>query len=172
MKTRILAVLLALTMITAGTAMANTLGDIVKRGELRVAVQSGAAPYAFVDKNGDHAGSMVDFARDMADRMGVKLKIIDFDWDGLIPALLSEKRISWPPTWTPTLKRHLKISFCDPWYYVQPCVFTTQNATYGKLADVNKPDVTVGVLLGSTGETVARNSCPTPRSRRTKAVAV
>jgi polar amino acid transport system substrate-binding protein len=63
MKTRILAVLLALMMISAGTAMANTLGDIVKRGELRVAVQSGAAPYAFVDKNGEHAGSMVDFAR-------------------------------------------------------------------------------------------------------------
>ena len=91
MKTRILAVVLALTMVMAGTAMANTLADIVKRGELRVAVQSGAAPYAFVDKNGEHTGSMVDFARDMADRMGVKLKILDFDWDGLIPALLSGK---------------------------------------------------------------------------------
>ena len=94
MKTRILAVVLALTMVMAGTAMANTLTDIVKRGELRVAVQSGAAPYAFVDKNGDHAGSMVDFARDMADRMGVKLTILDFDWDGLIPALLSGKAVA------------------------------------------------------------------------------
>ena len=91
MKTRILAVLLAVMLVAAGTAMAGTLTDIVKRGELRVAVQSGAAPYAFVDKNGDPAGSMVDFAQDMADRMGVKLKILDFDWDGLIPALLSGK---------------------------------------------------------------------------------
>ncbi len=57
MKTRILVVLLALMMITAGTAMANTLADIVQRGELRVAVQSGAAPYAFVDKTADHEGT-------------------------------------------------------------------------------------------------------------------
>jgi polar amino acid transport system substrate-binding protein len=160
MKTRILAVLLALMMITAGTAMANTLADIVQRGELRVAVQSGAAPYAFVDKNGDHTGSMVDFARDMADRMGVKLKILDFDWDGLIPALLSGKADILAADMTPTLKRHLKISFCDPWYYVQPCVFTTTDATFMKPEDANKPDVTVGVLLGSTGENVAKKYLP------------
>ena len=82
---------LALTVGIVGTASSGTLDDIVKRGELRVAVQSGAAPYAFVDKNGNHAGSMVDFAREMAKRMGVELKILDFDWDGLIPALLSGK---------------------------------------------------------------------------------
>ena len=123
MKTRIVAVLLAVMMVMAGTAMAGTLTDIVKRGELRVAVQSGAAPYAFVDKNGKHTGSMVDFAQDMADRMGVKLKILDFDWDGLIPALLSGKADMLAADMTPTLKRHLKITFCDPWYYVQPCVF-------------------------------------------------
>ena len=160
MKTRILVVLLALMMITTGTAMANTLAEIVQRGELRVAVQSGAAPYAFVDKNGDHTGSMVDFAKDMADRMGVKLKIIDFDWDGLIPALLSGKADILAADMTPTLKRHLKITFCDPWYYVQPCVFTTKDATFMRPEDTNKPDVTVGVLLGSTGETVAKKYLP------------
>ena len=52
---------LALSVAMVGTAAAGTLADIVKRGELRVAVQSGAAPYAFVDKNGEHTGSMVEF---------------------------------------------------------------------------------------------------------------
>ena len=109
---------LAWTVGMVGTASAGTLADIVKRGELRVAVQSGAAPYAFVDKNGNHAGSMVDFAREMAKRMGVELKILDFDWDGLIPALLSGKADILAADMTPTLKRALKITFCDPWYYV------------------------------------------------------
>ena len=67
MKTRILVVLLALMMITAGTAMANTLADIVQRGELRVAVQSGAAPYAFVDKNGEQTGSMDELLQEVAE---------------------------------------------------------------------------------------------------------
>jgi polar amino acid transport system substrate-binding protein len=151
---------LALTAATAGTASAGTLADIVKRGELRVAVQSGAAPYAFVDKNGDYTGSMVDFAREMAKRMDVKLKILDFDWDGLIPALLSGKADILAADMTPTLKRALKITFCDPWYYVQACVFTKTGASYQVPEDVNKPDITVGVLLGSTGENIAKKYLP------------
>jgi polar amino acid transport system substrate-binding protein len=162
------AVLLALTLITAGTAMAGTLTDIVKRGELRVAVQSGAPPYAFMDKNGEPAGSMVDFATDMADRMGVKLKILDFDWDGLIPALLSGKADVLAADMTPTLKRHLKITFCDPWYYVQPCVFTKKEAKFQKPEDVNNPEVTIGVLLGSTGEIIAKKYLPNAKIKSYK----
>jgi polar amino acid transport system substrate-binding protein len=155
-------VFLALALIVGmvGTASAGTLADIVKRGELRVAVQSGADPYAFVDKNGKHAGSMVEFSREMAKRMGVKLKILDFDWDGLIPALLSGKADILAADMTPTLKRALKITFSDPWYYVQACVFNKTGAPYQAPEDVNKPDVTVGVLLGSTGETLAKQYLP------------
>ena len=151
---------LAMTIGMAATAMSGALTDIVKRGELRVAVQSGAAPYAFVDKNGKHTGSMVEFAREMSTRMGVKLKILDFDWDGLIPALLSGKADILAADMTPTLKRSLKITFADPWYYVQPCIFTKTDAAYKTLEDVNKPEVTVGVLLGSTGETIAKKYLP------------
>ena len=168
MMKKILAVVLTVLMLTAGTALANTLSDIVQRGELRVAVQSGAAPYAFVDKNGEHAGSMVDFAKDMADRMGVKLTLLDFDWDGLIPALLSGKADILAADMTPTLKRSLKITFCDPWYYVQPCVFTRTDATFMKPEDANKPDVTVGVLLGSTGETIAKKYLPNAKIKTYK----
>ena len=151
---------LALTMGMVGVSMAGTLSDIVKRGELRVAVQSGAAPYAFMDKNGKQTGSMVEFTREMATRMGVKLKILDFDWDGLIPALLSGKADILAADMTPTLKRALKITFTDPWYYVQPCIFTKTDAPYQTLEDVNKSGVTVGVLLGSTGETIAKKALP------------
>ncbi|RLC13868.1 MAG: amino acid ABC transporter substrate-binding protein, partial [Deltaproteobacteria bacterium] len=128
--------------------------------ELRVAVQSGAAPYAFIDKNGKHNGAMIAFTQGMADAMGVKLKVLDFDWDGLIPALLSGKADILAADMTPTLKRALKISFTDPWIYVKPCVFTKTGASYKTLADVDKPDVTVGVLLGSTGETIAKKYLP------------
>lgn len=158
MKKNILAVLSALALMVAfaGTAFSGTLAEIVERGELRVAVQSGAAPYAFIDKNGEQAGSMVDFTKEMANRMGVKVKFLDYDWDGLIPALLSGKADILAADMTPTLKRALKITFCDPWYYVQPCIFTKTGAPFKTLEDVNKPEVTVGVLLGSTGETIAK----------------
>jgi len=167
---KIWVVLMVMTMVgvMSSATMATTLEDIVKRGELRVAVQSGAAPYAFVDKNGKPAGSMVQFSQDMADRMGVKLKVLDFDWDGLIPALLSGKADILAADMTPTLKRSLKITFCDPWYYVQPCVFTSTKASFQKPEDVNKADVTVGVLLGSTGETVAKKYLPNAKIKTYK----
>lgn len=160
MKLKSLMLALIMAVLIAGISSAGTLTDIVKRGELRVAVQSGAPPYAFIDKNGVPAGSMVDFTQGMADAMGVKLKILDFDWDGLIPALLSGKADILAADMTPTLKRALKISFTDPWIYVQPCIFTGTNKPYKTLEDVNNPDVTVGVLLGSTGETIAKKYLP------------
>ena len=167
---RLMIVLLALAFTTGmvGMAAAGTLEDIVKRGELRVAVQAGAAPYAFVDKNGKHTGSMVDFTRDMAKRMGVKMKVLDFDWDGLIPALLSGKADILAADMTPTLKRALKITFCDPWYYVQPCIFTKKDASFQTREDVDKPSVTVGVLLGSTGETIAKKALPNAKIKTYK----
>jgi len=157
-----LLILLALTMTVSFTAVSfsGTLSEIVKRGELRVAVQSGAAPYAFFDKNGKQAGSMIDFTQGMADAMGVKLKVLDFDWDGLIPALLSGKADVLAADMTPTLKRALKISFTDPWILVQPCVFTSTKKTYQTIEEVNNSDVTIGVLLGSTGETIAKKFLP------------
>ncbi|MCF8089280.1 MAG: ABC transporter substrate-binding protein [Desulfotignum sp.] len=157
---KIFSLVLALAAVLCFSAItfAGTLTDIVKRGELRVAVQSGAAPYAFVDKHGEHAGAMVDFTKGMAEAMGVKMVVLDFDWDGLIPALLSGKADILAADMTPTLKRALKISFTDPWMYVQTCIFTKTGASYQTLEDVDKSDVTVGVLLGSTGETIAKKN--------------
>lgn len=162
----ILALFFVLTI--TGISSAGTLSEIVKRGELRVAVQSGAAPYAFVDKNGKHAGSMIQFTQGMADAMGVKLKVLDYDWDGLIPALLSGKADVLAADMTPTLKRALKISFTDPWIEVQPCIFTSTKKNYQTLEDVNKPEVTVGVLLGSTGETIAKKYLPNAKIKSYK----
>ncbi len=152
----------------AGTAWSGVLSDIVDRGELRVAVQSGAAPYAFMNKEGKATGAMVEIAREMANRMGVKLKVLDYDWDGLIPAILSGKADILAADMTPTLKRALKLTFCDPWYYVQPAAFTKADAAFKTLEDINKPEVTVGVLLGSTGENTAKKFLPNAKIKSYK----
>ena len=75
----------------SGSAWADTLQEIIQRGELRVAVQTQGAPFSFIDKNGERTGSSVEFCKLMAKEMGVKIKFLDYDWDGLIPALMSKK---------------------------------------------------------------------------------
>ena len=161
MKIKHLVAVLTAVILVAGFSAptaAGTLDDIVKGGELRVGVQSDVAPMAFVDKNGAHTGAMIDFAGDMAKRMGVRLKLLQFDWKDMIPALLSGKVDILAADMTATLQRALKVAFTDPWYYSQLCVFTKTAiiAPYETLADVDRRGVTVGVLQGSTGETMAR----------------
>lgn len=139
---------------------ADTLQEIVQRGELRVAVQTQGPPFSFVDKNGVRTGSSVEFCKLMAQEMGVQVKFLDYDWDGLIPALLSKKADLLAADMTATLKRALKVSFTDPFYYTGAVVFAKKGSAYKTIEDCNKEDVTIAVLLGSTGEAEAKRFFP------------
>ena len=141
---------------------ADTLDKIIQRGELRVAVQTQGPPFSFVDKHGKRTGSSVELCRMIAKEMGVKIKFLDYDWDGLIPALMSKKADFLAADMTATLKRALKVSFTDPFYLSKSVIFTKKGnaGKYQSLEDCNKPGVRVAVLLGSTGETDAKRLLP------------
>ena len=157
-----LALMLTMLMAAATTASADALAEIVKRGELRVACQTQCPPFSFVDKNGERTGSSVEFCKLMAKEMGVQIKFLDYDWDGLIPALLSKKADLLAADMTPTLKRAMKISFCDPYMYTGSVVFTKKDSKLKNVDDCLAlgKDLKVAVLLGSTGEQDARTFFP------------
>ena len=143
-----------------GMASAGTLDEISKRGVLRVACQTQGAPFSFVDRNGKRTGSSIDLVEMIAKEMGVKIKFLNYDWDGLIPALLSKKADMLAADMTPTLKRAMKISFVDPYMYTGSVVFVKQNSPIKSLEDVQKPGTRLAVLLGSTGENDAKKAFP------------
>jgi polar amino acid transport system substrate-binding protein len=154
----VLAAVLAIGMVSV--ASAGTLDDIAQRGELRVACQTQGPPFSFIDKNGERAGSSIELCKLMAEEMGVKVKFLNYDWDGLIPALLSKKADLLAADMTPTLKRAMKISFSDPFMYTGSVVFVKQDSPIKTIADAKKPGLKVAVLLGATGETDAKNAFP------------
>jgi polar amino acid transport system substrate-binding protein len=154
----ILSIILAFGSLTAFAA--DTLEEIVKRGELRVAVQTQGPPFSFIDKNSERTGSSVEFCRLMAKEMGVEIKFLDYDWDGLIPALLSGKADLLAADMTATLARALKVSFTDPFYSTPMVIFTQKGKPFKTLEDCNRPEVKVAVLLGSTGEADAKRFVP------------
>ena len=143
-----------------GIASAGTLDEIAQRGELRIAVQTQGAPFSFVDKNGERTGSSIELCNLIAKEMGVKVKFLNYDWDGLIPALLSKKADMLAADMTPTLKRAMKIAFTEPYMYTGSVVFVKQDSPIKTLEDVKKPETKLAVLLGSTGENDAKKAFP------------
>ena len=143
-----------------GIASAGTLDEIAKRGEIRIACQTQGAPFSFVDKNGERTGSSIDLCKMIAKEMGVKVKFLNYDWDGLIPALLSKKADMLAADMTPTLKRAMKIAFAEPYMYTGSVVFVKQDSPIKTLDDVLKKGTKLAVLLGSTGENDAKKAFP------------
>ena len=161
-KLRLLSIMIAVAFIFSswGMVSAGTLDEIAKRGELRIACQTQGAPFSFVDKNGERTGSSVELCKLIAKEMGVKVKFLNYDWDGLIPALLSKKADMLAADMTPTLKRAMKINFTDPYMYTGSVVFVKQDSPIKTLEDVKKKGTKLAVLLGSTGENDAKREFP------------
>ena len=143
-----------------GAASAGTLDDIVARGELRVAVQTQGPPFSLVDAAGKRTGSAVELAELMATEMGVKITFLDFDWDGLIPALMSGKADLLVADMTPTLPRAMKVAFTKPYMYTGAVVFTKAGSKFDSAESCKAPGTKIAVLLGSTGEKEAQKAFP------------
>ena len=160
-KRKVFTVMVSLVFLFAffGTAAAGTLEEIAQRGEIRIACQTQGAPFSFVDRNGNRTGSSVELCNLIAKEMGVKVKFLNYDWDGLIPALLSKKADMLAADMTPTLKRAMKINFTDPYMYTGSVVFVKQDSPIKTLKDV-KAGTKMAVLLGSTGQTDAQKVFP------------
>lgn len=143
-----------------GIASAGTLDEIAQRGQLRIACQTQGPPFSFMDKNGKRTGSSIELCELIAKEMGVKVEFLSYDWDGLIPALLSKKADMLAADMTPTLKRAMKIAFTDPFMYTGSVVFVKQDSPIKSIEDVQKPGTKIAVLLGSTGENDAKKAFP------------
>ncbi len=143
-------------------AKKSTLEAIQQRGILKIGLDSGYQPFEMVDKKGKVIGFDVDLARELAKAMGVKLEIVNTDFDGIIPALLTEKFDVILSGMTVTQKRNLQINFADPYIVVGQAIILNkklegQITSYEQL---NDPKYTVASRIGTTGEMAVKRMLP------------
>jgi polar amino acid transport system substrate-binding protein len=74
----------------AGTAFADTLADIKKRGELVVATEMQFPPFDMSD-NGVYKGVDRDLIDAVAKELGVKVSYLDLPWTSVLPGLEAKK---------------------------------------------------------------------------------
>jgi polar amino acid transport system substrate-binding protein len=143
----------------------STLNRIIQRGELRVGLEAGYMPFEMRDKKGNIIGFDVDLARLMARTLGVKLTLVNTQWDGIIPALLTDKFDLLMSGMTITPERNLQVNFTDPYIIIGQTVLLHRRHE-GKIIrhdQLNDPRYTVATKLGTTGDIAARKFMPRAR---------
>lgn len=146
----------------------STLNAILQRGELRVGLDAGYMPFEMRDKKGDIIGFDIDLARLMARYMGVKLTIVNTQWDGIIPALLTDKFDVLMGGMTITPERNLKVNFCDPYVMIGQTILLRRGleGSIKSYRDLNNSKYTISTKLGTTGDIAAHRYLPRARIRQ------
>lgn len=149
--------LLAIT----GAARADQLDDVHHAGVLRVAVFDSNPPFGLVDeKTHDLVGYDVDFAKALADKIGVKLELVPTNPANRIPLLQSGKVDLIVADLTITPDRAKVVDFSTPYFVTGQRV----------LVPAGSPDTLdayktgrIGAVKGTTGEQALKSRFPQAR---------
>ncbi len=130
----------------AGSAFAGSvLDEIMAAGVIKVSTDANYAPQSSLNDKGELEGFDISVAKEVAKRLGVKVKFITPDWD-LITAGKWGKR--WDlsiGSMTPTVERLKALHFTMP-YYSTPAQFAVHkdNTTIKSLKDLAGKHIGVG----------------------------
>lgn len=155
---KLLASLLLSVCALSGLAQAGMVDDVVQRGTLRVGMDPTYMPFEMTNKRGEIIGFEVDLLKAMAKAMGVKLELVSTGYDGIIPALLTDKFDMIGSGMTLTQERNLRVNFSDPFIVVGQTLLIRQELQ-GKIKsykDLNDAQYRITSKVGTTGEMVAK----------------
>ena len=122
---------------------------------LTVGMELNYPPFEMIDQQGHPAGVSVELARELAKSLHRELRLENIPFDGLIPALKTGKIDLILSSMTETPERAQSIDFSDPYLRTGLCLLINKAAPLDSIADVDKPNVTVAVKQGTTGQLYA-----------------
>ncbi|AEX86365.1 periplasmic component of amino acid ABC-type transporter/signal transduction system [Marinitoga piezophila KA3] len=159
-KVFVMMVVVILSMVIFG----GKIEEIQKRGVLLIGQDPAYAPFYGVNTKGERIGYEVELAKMMADVLGVKVKFVITNWDGIIPALLADKFDFILAGMTITPERALKVNFTTSYYETGQIIFYNSDKYPNGLTenDLKKMGnkAKIAVQLGTTGEFAARKFFP------------
>ena len=122
---------------------------------LTVAMELAYPPFETRDEAGDAYGISPAFMQRFADEYGYDLVIENTAFDGLIPALQTDKADAVMSSITITDEREAEVDFTDPYAVAQLAILANAQSGIGSIDDLNQPGKTVAVKTGSTGDVYA-----------------
>lgn len=146
---------LVVTALLATSAMAESrLQQILVNGELRVGTTGDWNPMTMIDPTSkEHKGFDIDIATALATDMGVKVVFVPTTWKTLVNGIVAAK---YDMTSSASLspKRALVAGYSLSYFAVEdvPLMLNKNKGKYNSWEDLNNPNVTVAVTLGTVQE--------------------
>ena len=125
---------------------------------LRVGMDLSYPPFETIGPHSQPAGISVDLARALSTELGRSLVIENIPFTGLIPALKSGKIDLILSSMTATPERAKAVAFSDPYLTTGLALLVPAATTATSLEDLDRPDKTIVVRQGTTGEVFARSN--------------
>ena len=107
----------AVLSLLTGLTSADTLDDIKKKGTLVVGVKADYPPYGFRDPSGQIVGMEVDMAKQVADKLGVKLQLEPVVASNRMQFLQQGKTDLMIATMSVNDERKKAVGIIEPYYY-------------------------------------------------------
>lgn len=147
-----IAVLAMLNITDIAQAQNSAIDDAVKRGELRVAFDS-FVPWAFKSKKGEYVGFEIDVAKELANDLGLKLKLVPTPWKDIIAGLVKGDYDVIIGGMSVTAQRNLQINFTNSYNdnLGSDVVVNSNQIPKGRTrVELNNKDTIIGVRSGTT----------------------
>lgn len=123
----------------------NTLGITLK-----VAQDMAYAPFEYINTDGEPEGFDVDLIRAIAEEVGFEVELINTNWDGIIPSLLTGNSDLIISAMTITEKRQESVTFSNPYFEATQFIAVSKGSDIKSLADLKGK--TIGVQNATTGD--------------------
>jgi len=145
-----------------GTSDETTNGSntgVAKEKDKKVLIMGTSAdypPFEYIDttKGEEIIGFDVDIAKAVTEKLGYDLKIVDMDFNGLIPAIEAKKVDFVLAGMSSTPEREKSVDFSQPYYLAKNMIITTKNSNIQSLEDIKGK--TIGVQVGTVQEAKAK----------------
>lgn len=148
-----LAVILFASFFGCAASKTPTLDKIKKAGKLVMLTNAAFPPFEYLGDDNNVAGVDADIAAAVAAELGVKLEIIDMDFDGIIMAVQSGKGDLGVAGMTATEERAKSVDFSVDYVSTTQMIIVPQGSPIKTAEDLSGKNV--GVQLGTTGDLFA-----------------
>jgi polar amino acid transport system substrate-binding protein/arginine/ornithine transport system substrate-binding protein len=128
-------------------------------GPLRVGVEGAYPPFSWKEPDGSLKGFDIDFALEICKRLNRECVLIEQEWDGMIPALLSKKFDTIIASMSITEERKKKVDFTDKYYNASPGIVAKENPGFTQ-TNAGLKGKRLGVQRATTHQCTAESLFP------------